>query len=86
MNKKEIQDHKAVASSMDWDELAQVIMGLENERYELQEYLKKHEIKKYYTLIALYEEEKDLRLKAYGFGSAFFGFVYGQDYATSWND
>ena len=58
MNKKEIEDHKIVATKMDWCELASIIIDLEMEMKEFLTCLKKSEIKKYDTLIDIYETEK----------------------------
>lgn len=86
MTKKDIQDHKVVASKMNWDELAETIMGLESEVVELKQYLKKNEIKKYHILIEIYETEKAQRLAEFKCTGSYFGFEYGHDYVSSWND
>jgi len=86
MNKKDIQDHKVVASQMNWDDLAEIIMLLETEVEELEEHLKKHEIEEYNTIIDIYEVEKALRVDSYGCVNSLFGFEYGVDYVSNWND
>lgn len=86
MTKTEVEDHKAVASTMDWDDLASTIIDIESELYNLEEYLTKKEIKKYCKLLKIYEEEKEKRVQEQSSGCGFGGFIYGQDYATYWND
>lgn len=58
MNKKEIQDHKEVAAGMEWCDLASIIIDLEMERAELEEHYTEKDIKKYNTLLKIYEDEK----------------------------
>lgn len=85
MNKKELEDHKVVATKMEWCELAETIMGLSNELYELRKYLKKNEIKQYETLIELYEAEKWARVQEESSGATYYGFTYGLDYTVDWD-
>lgn len=58
VTKKEIQDHKEVAISMSWCELASIIIDLELEKYELRSHLTKNDIKRYDKLLEIYEAEK----------------------------
>lgn len=86
MTKQEIEDHKVVASKMEWCDIALTIIELENELKELIIYLKKKEINNYNKLIKIYEDEKDRRVKEQSIGSTYYGFFYGHDYVSDWND
>jgi len=62
MKKKDIEDNQIVASIMEWDDLASIIIDLEIELYSLYEYLTNKEINHYEKLISIYVLEKDKRI------------------------
>ena len=86
MTKKEFEDHKKVVSKMEWDDLALSIIEMEFEIYELSEHMTKKELKDRSKLLKLYEEEKQQRVQDESIGSTHLGMVYGENYATDWND
>lgn len=86
MTKKELMDHKVVISQMDWDDLAISIIEMEMEIYELEESMTQKELKDRYKLLKLYENEKQKRVENESKGSIYVGMVYGENYATDWND
>jgi hypothetical protein len=55
---KDLEDHRIIASGMDWDDLADMVITLELERHEMIEILSKHKIKLYDKIIDIYEVEK----------------------------
>jgi len=55
---KDLEDHRIIASGMDWDDLADMVITLELERHEMVEILSKHKIKLYDKIIDIYEVEK----------------------------
>lgn len=62
VTKNEVDDHKVVAVGMDWCQLANIIIDLELEKHEFKECLKKSELKKYNTLLDIYQDEKKKRI------------------------
>lgn len=62
MKKKEIADFRKHAKSIDWDELAILIMDTEIELDLLMEELTHEQILYYETLINIYEDEKTSRI------------------------
>jgi hypothetical protein len=55
---KDLEDHRIIASGMDWDDLVDIIISLELEKYEMSEILSKSQIKIYDKIIDIYEVEK----------------------------
>ena len=64
MTEKEVEDHVLVASEMDWDQLANIIIDLELEKMEFKSCLTELELKKYNTLLDIYESEKHKRVES----------------------
>lgn len=64
MTKKEIEDHVIVAKKMNWDQLAEIIIDLELEKFEFKTCLTRKELKKYNKLLDIYEAEKHVRVES----------------------
>jgi len=63
VTKNEVEDHTLVASQMNWDQLASIIIYLELEKIECKAFLKKSELKQYNKLLDIYEAEKNQRVE-----------------------
>lgn len=72
---KDLNQYKNSLTTFDWDELAADLIKLEEELYNLKNYLKPKEIKLLQQLITLYEQEKQSRLPKV---SNFFKNMYDQ--------
>ena len=86
MTIEDIKINKEIAQSMDWDELAGMIIELEEEIYELFIHMSKKQMNDYNKLLSIYEKEKEIRVKD---NSRIYTMEepleYGLDFVSSWN-
>jgi len=61
--KRDLQNHRFVAADMEWCDLADIIISMEFELFELKNYMNESEISEYIHVIEIYEEEKSKRIK-----------------------
>tara|TARA_R100000951_G_scaffold101929_1_gene93805 strand:- start:117 stop:335 length:219 start_codon:yes stop_codon:yes gene_type:complete len=64
VTEKEVEDHVVVASKMDWNQLACIIIDLELEKMEFRSCLTESELEKYDKLLDIYESEKHVRVES----------------------
>ena len=83
---KDLQDHKALAESMEWDDLVDIIMGLEREIHELKEIMTKRELNKYNKTLKIYEQAKEKLIKEMKESILNSSVPVFHDYVSYWND
>ena len=83
---RDLQDHKVLAESMEWDDLVEIIMDLEREIHELKEIMTKRELNKYNKTLKIYEQAKEKLIEEIKESILNSSVPVEYDYSSYWND
>ena len=83
---RDLQDHKVLAESMEWDDLVEIIMDLEREIHELKEIMTKRELNKYNKTLKIYEQAKEKLIEEIKESILNSSVPVFRDYVSYWND
>ena len=83
MDKKQIQDIRILAESMDWDDLVEMIIDIEKELSEIKQKISGKELKDREKELQIYENTKKKMVKSLTKKRPYMKHIYGVDYISA---